>query len=400
MNTVNKPFRKKDAMQLVTGQPVYMDDLVPADCLIVKLLRSPHANAIVKSINTAVAKKVPGIEAIFTWEDVPQDARRYTQAGQTYPEASPYDRLLIDRHVRFVGDVVAIVAGKDDKCVDKALKMIKVEYEVLEPVLDYHTAKDNPILVHPEDNWESLCPVGGDNKRNLCAHDECGSGDIDAVLADCDVVIDHVYHTKACQQAMMETFRTYCSIDLYGRLNVLSSTQIVFHARRIIANALHIPKSMVRVTKPRIGGGFGAKQTAVCEVYPAFVTWKTKKPSKLIFTREESQIASTPRHEMEIHLASAPTRMAASGASTSTPSPTPALMASTVPRRWAFRDINPSRSIATLRLSALPMMWSIPTICRRAHTAATARPRACSRWNPPSTSWPRSSIWIPSRSGK
>ena len=302
MNTVNKPFRKKDAMQLVTGQPVYMDDLVPADCLIVKLLRSPHANAIVKSINTAVAKKVLGIEAIFTWEDVPQDARRYTQAGQTYPEASPYDRLLIDRHVRFVGDVVAIVAGKDDKCVDKALKMIKVEYEVLEPVLDYHTAKDNPILVHPEDNWESLCPVGGDNKRNLCAHDECGSGDIDAVLADCDVIIDHVYHTKACQQAMMETFRTYCSIDLYGRLNVLSSTQIVFHARRIIANALHIPKSMVRVTKSRIGGGFGAKQTAVCEVYPAFVTWKTKKPSKLIFTREESQIASTPRHEMEIHL--------------------------------------------------------------------------------------------------
>ena len=255
-----------------------------------------------KSIDTAVAKKVPGIEAIFTWEDVPQDARRYTQAGQTYPEASPYDRLLIDRHVRFVGDVVAIVAGKDDKCVDKALKLIKVAYEVLEPVLDYHTAKDNPILVHPEDNWESLCPVGADNKRNLCAHDECSDGDIDGVLADCDIVIDHVYHTKACQQAMMETFRTYCSIDLYGRLNVLSSTQIVFHARRIIANALHIPKSMVRVTKPRIGGGFGAKQTAVCEVYPAFVTWKTKKPSKLIFTREESQIASTPRHEMEIHL--------------------------------------------------------------------------------------------------
>ena len=153
MKTVNKPFRKKDAMQLVTGQPVYMDDIIPQDCLIVKLLRSPHANAIVRTINTAVAKKVPGIEAIFTWEDVPQDARRYTQAGQTYPEASPYDRLLIDRHVRFVGDVVAIVAGKDEKCVDKALKLIKVDYEVLEAVLDFHTAKDNPILVHPEDNW-------------------------------------------------------------------------------------------------------------------------------------------------------------------------------------------------------------------------------------------------------
>ena len=302
MKTVNKPFRKKDAMQLVTGQPVYMDDIIPQDCLIVKLLRSPHANAIVRTINTAVAKKVPGIEAVFTWEDVPQDARRYTQAGQTYPEASPYDRLLIDRHVRFVGDVVAIVAGKDEKCVDKALKLIKVDYEVLEAVLDFHTAKDNPILVHPEDNWESLAPVGADNKRNLCAHDECGNGDIDAVLAGCDVVIDHVYHTKACQQAMMETFRTYCSIDTYGRLNVLSSTQIVFHARRNIANALHIPKSMVRVSKPRIGGGFGAKQTAVSEVYPAFVTWMTKKPSKLIFSRVESQTASSPRHEMEMHV--------------------------------------------------------------------------------------------------
>ena len=302
MKTVSKAYRKKDAMQLVTGQPVYMDDLVPANCLIVKLLRSPHANAIVKTIHTAVAKKVPGIEAIFTWENVPQDAPRYTQAGQTFPEASPRDRLLIDRHVRFVGDVVAIVAGKDEKCVDKALRLIKVEYEVLDAVLDYHTAKDNPVLVHPEENWEALCPVGADNKRNLCAHGEEGDGDIEAVLANSDIVIEHTYHTKACQQAMMETFRTYCSIDLYGRLNILSSTQIVFHTRRNVANALHIPKSMIRVIKPRVGGGFGAKQTNVCEVYPAFVTWKTKKPSKIIFSRVESQIASSPRHEMEIHL--------------------------------------------------------------------------------------------------
>ena len=302
MKTVNQPMRKKDAMQLVTGQPVYMDDVIPQDCLIVKLLRSPHANAIVQEIDTSRALLVPGIEAIYTWKDVDQQGRRYTQAGQTYPEPSPYDRLVIDRHVRFVGDVVAILAGKDEKCVDKAMKLIKVRYEVLPAVLDYHTALDNPVLVHPEENWESLAPVGADNKRNLCAHDETGAGDIEAVLAESDVVIDHTYHTRACQQAMMETFRTYCSIDAYGRLNVLSSTQIVFHCRRILANALHIPKSMIRVAKPRIGGGFGAKQTSVCEVYPAFVTWKTKKPSKIIFSRYESQIASTPRHEMELHV--------------------------------------------------------------------------------------------------
>ena len=252
--------------------------------------------------DTSRALLVPGIEAIYTWKDVDQQGRRYTQAGQTYPEPSPYDRLVIDRHVRFAGDVVAILAGKDEKCVDKAMKLIKVRYEVLPAVLDYHTALDNPVLVHPEENWESLAPVGADNKRNLCAHDESGAGDIEAVLAGCDVVIDHTYHTRACQQAMMETFRTYCSIDAYGRLNVLSSTQIVFHCRRILANALHIPKSMIRVAKPRIGGGFGAKQTSVCEVYPAFVTWKTKKPSKIIFSRYESQIASTPRHDMEMHV--------------------------------------------------------------------------------------------------
>ena len=302
MKTVNQSMRKKDAMQLVTGQPVYMDDVIPQDCLIVKLLRSPHANAIVQEIDTSRALLVPGIEAIYTWKDVDQQGRRYTQAGQTYPEPSPYDRLVIDHHVRFAGDVVAILAGKDEKCVDKAMKLIKVRYEVLPAVLDYHTALDNPVLVHPEENWESLAPVGADNKRNLCAHDETGAGDIEAVLAGCDVVIDHTYHTRACQQAMMETFRTYCSIDAYGRLNVLSSTQIVFHCRRILANALHIPKSMIRVAKPRIGGGFGAKQTSVCEVYPAFVTWKTKKPSKIIFSRYESQIASTPRHEMEMHV--------------------------------------------------------------------------------------------------
>ena len=141
MKAVGQPIRKKDAMALVTGKPVFMDDLAPKDCLIVKVLRSPHANAIVKSVKTDVAKRVPGIEDVYTWEDVPQD--RFTTAGQTYPELSPYDRLILDRHVRYVGDPVAIVAGENEACVDKALKMLKVEYEVLPAVLDFHMAKDS-----------------------------------------------------------------------------------------------------------------------------------------------------------------------------------------------------------------------------------------------------------------
>ena len=302
MKIVNQSYRKKDAMQLVTGQPVYTDDLVPNDCLLVKVLRSPHANAIIESINTAIAAKVPDIEAIYTWEDVDQEGESCTYARQTYPEPSPYDRLLKHRHVRFVGDIVAIVAGKTEKAVDKALSLIKVKYQLLDAVLDFRTALDNPVLVHPEDTWKANCPVGADNKRNLCAHEVIEDGEVDKILAECDVVIDQTTHTKAVQQDMMEPFVTYCSIDTYGRLNILSSTQIVFHCRRIIANALHIPKTMVRVVKPRIGGGFGAKQSCVSEMYPAFVTWKTKKPSKMIFSRYECHIASSPRHEMEVRV--------------------------------------------------------------------------------------------------
>lgn len=298
MKYVNQPIRKKDAMALVTGKPVYTDDIAPKDCLVVKVLRSSHAHAEILEIKKDIAEKLPGIVCVLTYEDVPQ--KRFTMAGQTYPEPSPYDRLILDKRVRFVGDAVAIVAGETEKAVDQAMKAIKVKYDVLEPVLDFHEAKDNPILVHPEDNWQALCPVGADNKRNLCASGLEEHGDVDKVIAESDVVVENTYHTKAVQQTMMETFRTYTQMDTYGRLNIISSTQVPFHVRRILSNALDIPKSKIRVIKPRIGGGFGAKQTVVAEVYPAIVTLKTGRPAKIIYTREESLIASSPRHEMEI----------------------------------------------------------------------------------------------------
>ena len=297
--SVGKSVRKKDSMQLLLGKPVYTEDIAP-DALVVKLLRSPHANAMVKTIDTSKAKKVPGVVDVYTWEDVPD--QRFSNAGQTYPETSPYDRLIIDRHVRFVGDVVAIVAAENEKAAQTALSRIKVEYDVLEPVLDFRTAKDNPVLVHPEDNWHMLCDLGGDNTRNLVGTTSDAGGDIEAVLADCDVVLERTYHTKAYNQAMMETFRTFTQLDRYGRLHVISSTQIVYHVRRILSHALGIPKSRIRVEKPRIGGGFGAKQTAVSEVYPAFVTMKTGRPALCVFSRKESQTCGSPRHEMEIRI--------------------------------------------------------------------------------------------------
>lgn len=300
MKYVNKPVPKTDAMSLVTGKPVYTDDLAPSDCLIVKILRSPHANAWVEEIKTDAAKKIEGIACVLTYEDVSH--KRFTLAGQTAPEISPWDRYIIDKHVRFVGDPVAIVAGETEEAVDKALKRIKVKYRVEEAVLDIHTAKDNPILVHPEDDWYMPILAGGDNKRNLCSSNVEEVGDVDAMLEKCAYTVDQVYHTKANQQTMMETFRTYCYMDHFQRLTVVSSTQIPFHIRRIVGNALNIPSSKVRVIKPRIGGGFGAKQSSVSEVFPALVTWVTGRPSKIVFSRKESMIASSPRHEMEVHI--------------------------------------------------------------------------------------------------
>lgn len=300
MKAVNQPIMKKDAVSLITGQPVYTEDIAPKDCLVVKALRSPHAHAWVKSVQTDAAKKVPGIVCIVTADDVPHT--RFTIAGQTYPELSPYDKLILDKHIRYVGDPVALVAGTTEEAVDKALRIIRVEYDVLEPLLDFTKAKDNSIVVHPEEDWNPVVDVGGDNKRNLVARSEEDWGDVEGTLASSDIVIDRTYHTKQVQQSMMETFRAYSYKDMFGRLTIVSSTQVPFHVRRIVATALEIPKSQVRVIKPRIGGGFGAKQTAVMEVYPAFITHITGKPAMMIYSREESMTVSSPRHEAAVHV--------------------------------------------------------------------------------------------------
>lgn len=298
MKVVNKSVRKKDAMSLVTGKPVYTDDITTGSSLIVKLLRSRHAHAIVEEINTERALKLPGIECILTYKDAPQS--RFTNAGQSFPEPSPYDRLILDKRLRCVGDPVAIVAGWDEKNIDKALRFIKVKYQVLEPLLDFTKSKDNEVLIHPEEDFKSLVDIGADNNRNLCSSENSEYGDVEEQFKNCTHIIEETYHTQANSQTMMETFLTHTSFDAYGRLNVISSTQVPFHVRRILSNALEIPKSKIRVIKPRIGGGFGAKQSVVSELYPALVTMKTGKPAKMIYTRKESFTNGSPRHEAQI----------------------------------------------------------------------------------------------------
>ena len=298
MKIVNKSTKKIDGVGIITGRPLYTDDLViNNNSLIVKLLRSPHAYARIADIDTSIAKKVPGVEAIFTYHDVPNTM--FTLAGQSYPEPSPYDRKILDEYVRYVGDPVAIIAAIDEKTAEKAMKLIKVKYEVLEAVIDYEKALDSDILVHREAAHTNY-PIGYDNKRNLASSYLETKGDVEKGFAESDVIIEETYYTQPQIHAMMETYRTACYLDAHGRLNVISSTQIPFHVRRHLARALEMPSSKIRVMKPKLGGGFGGKQTSVCEIYPAFVTMKTGKPSKIVYTRKETQACSNTRHAMRL----------------------------------------------------------------------------------------------------
>lgn len=294
---VGKSYKKVDAATILSGRAAYTEDFVPPHALVIKVLRSPHPMAKILDINATAALKLPGVEAVFTYKDVPKT--RFTLAGQSYPEPSVYDSLILDQYVRYVGDAVALIVAKDEATALQAMKVVRVTYDVMEPVLDMRTALDHPTVIHPEDDLHYNMPVGGDPKRNLACSYSRVVGDIEGELAKCDYVVEDTYFDQATLQTAMETFRTFCTLDQFGRLVCTSSTQIPFHVRRHIARALEIPATKVRVIKPRIGGGFGSKQTACTELYAAFVTWTLKKPAVLIYDRHEANNCSTSRHARE-----------------------------------------------------------------------------------------------------
>lgn len=295
---IGQKIAKIDGMALATGKPAYTDDLADSNALVVKILRSPHAFARIKSIDTSRAEKVEGVEGVFTYKDVPK--ARFTLAGQSNPEPSPYDHLILEDLVRYVGDEVAIIAAVDEKTAVKAMNLIKVEYEILKPVLNFEEAIDNPSVVHPEEDLHLNFEIGMEKSKNIVATDIQVVGDIEKELSECDVVVEGVYYPQAQAHAMMETYRAYTYMDPHGRIVVVSSTQVPFHVRRHVARALELPASKVRVVKPRIGGGFGGKQTSAGDIFAAFVTLKTGKSAKIIYTRQETFACTTSRHAMRL----------------------------------------------------------------------------------------------------
>lgn len=300
LRVVHSAVPKQDAFGNMTGAAAYTEDMVPPDALVVKLCRSPHAHARILSVDKTAALKIPGVVCVLTHEDVPH--HRVSFAGASYPGNNPFDRVILDDTVRYVGDPVAIVAAETEEAAEKALDRLRVKYEVLDPVLDFEKAEDAASIIHNEDDYANPMDIGGDPKHNLLMSECHEGGNFEAVYAACPVRLDETYYTSANQQAMMETYRTYSYKEPSGRLTLVSSTQVPFHARRITAMALGIPLSRVRVIKPRIGGGFGAKQTYVSEVFPAVVTWLTGRPAYCCFTRREAFACATTRHAMRIRV--------------------------------------------------------------------------------------------------
>lgn len=297
LHQVGKPVRKVDARKLVQGNPAFTDDVEFRGMLVGKLLLSPHAHALIKAIDVSKARALPGVHAVLTHEDLPRVP--YTTAGQSDPEPGPHDNFSLDHKVRFVGDRVAAVAAETEEIALRALELIDVEYEILPAIFDPRDSmKEGAPVLHDEpESWHI------ENKeRNLAAVIEWEVGQVEEGFAQADHVFECTYYSPKVQQTPIEPHVVVTWWDEDDRLVIRTSTQVPFHARRILAPVLGLPEKRIRVIKPRIGGGFGVKQEVLIEDICAHLTIVTGHPVRLEYTREEEFYASRSRHPMYITL--------------------------------------------------------------------------------------------------
>ena len=296
MKIVNHSKQSIDGKGLMMGIPAYTDDLAEPNSLILKVLRSPHPFAKIIKIDTSKALKLSGVESVLTYKDFKRIP--ITRAGQGYPEPSPHDKFVLDNYVRYIGDEVAVVAAVDLKTALKALKLIDVQYEVLEPILDFEKAYENKVIIHDEPEIHEMFPIGFEPKKNVAASYHMHVGDVDKTMEKCDVILEQSFYSQAQAHVMMEPHTANARIDCYNRLVIYTATQTPYHVRRIISQALDYPLSKIRVIKPRVGGGFGGKQCIHAEFLVAAITLRTGKPSKLVYSRKEVFESSYSRHPM------------------------------------------------------------------------------------------------------
>ncbi|HAH30765.1 MAG TPA: aldehyde oxidase [Elusimicrobia bacterium] len=296
LKVVNQPVAKMDALGLACGEPAFTDDVDLKGLLCGKILWSPHAHAEIKKIDVSEALKVPGVKAVLTYKDLPRVP--HTTAGQGYPEPSPYDTYTLDNKVRFVGDRVAAVAAETPEAAHEALAKIKVEYKQLPAVFDtFEAMKDGAPAIHDEPDSKNI----PDAKHNIAAKFdfEVRNGDW---FKEADFVLEHSWKIPYLQHCAIEPHVTIASFDHFGRLVLRTSTQVPFHVRRIVAQALKIPVKKIRVIKPRIGGGFGSKQEVLLEDITAALALKTGRPVKIEYTRRETFVSSRTRHPSTVRM--------------------------------------------------------------------------------------------------
>lgn len=283
--------------QVVTGAARYTLDISIPGLLHLKLLRSPHAHARIQSIDKSGALSVPGVRAVFTWEDAPP--KLYSSARHEDESVDPDDTAVLDRIVRFVGQRVAVVAGESEGAAEAGCRALKIDYEVLPAVFDPEEAmRPGAPIIHdkgPQDRIENA-------QRNIVGQVHSHIGDAEKGFAEADVVHEATYLTPRSQHAHLETHCAIAWTDESGRLNVRSSTQTPFLTRRALSSTFDLDPAKVRVFCERMGGGFGAKQEMLVEDVVALAALKTGKPVKLEFTREEQFIGATTRHPMRVRI--------------------------------------------------------------------------------------------------
>lgn len=297
--TVGKPEKKVDAVKLVQGKPAFTADIDIRGMLYARVLRSPHAHARIKKIDTTKAKELQGVAAVLTWEDIPRVV--YSTAGQSDPIPGPLDSFSLDHKVRFVGDRVAFVAAESPEIAEKALGLIDVEYEILDAILDSREAM-NPDAPRIHDEPEFVNFADSDPEKNLAAHIRIDIGDVEKGFAEADEIFEAEYEVPKVQQVSIEPHVCVTYWDEDDRLVIRTSTQVPFHVRRMLAPVLNLPVKRVRVIKPRIGGGFGGKQEVLMEDVPAHLTIATKRPVIYEYTREEEFTGARSRHPMKIKM--------------------------------------------------------------------------------------------------
>jgi putative selenate reductase molybdopterin-binding subunit len=289
--SVNQNTRRVDSVKLAAGKGTFVDDIKIDGLLHARILRSPHAHARIKRIDTQNAEHLRGVRCVLTHRNVPRIP--YTTAGQGWPEPSPYDTFMFDSVVRFVGDRVASVAADTEEIAERALELIEVEYEVLPANFDPRKAMDpeTPRL-HMEAEKRGIYSP----QRNIAAHVAAEVGDVRKGFAEAEVIHEGEYSVHYVQQSSIEPHITITWLDEDGRLVVRTSTQVPFHVRRIIAPLLGLPIQKIRVIKPRIGGGFGGKQEILIEDVCGLVTVRTGRPCRLEYSRAEELHAARTRH--------------------------------------------------------------------------------------------------------